>query len=249
MSGATSEPSATSAPSARKLQKQVAIASASCGVFGREGYTRATVDELAAAAGVSTRTLYNHFPGGKAMLFAAVVTWTSGQVRDAQLALIDAVLNPERPPRPEDLERDLVAFAHRVVGLMTEYADHFALVRHIHAEAGHVPPEVLEAWVSAGPAPVSRALADAMEGLDAAGLIDVRGDAALAVAHFMALTSHSISQLSHYGVLPLPEEQTDHLISAGVGAFLRAYRVGQDPKPTARPSRSPGPRPGATLDG
>ncbi|MFF3216213.1 TetR/AcrR family transcriptional regulator [Streptomyces sp. NPDC002886] len=217
MSGATS---------AKKLEKQIAIASASCGVFGREGYTRATVDELAAAAGVSTRTLYNHFPGGKAMLFATVVTWTSGQVRDAQIAQIEAVLNPERPPRPEDLERDLVAFAHRVIGLMTDYADHFALVRHIHAEADHVPPEVLEAWVNAGPGPVSRALGDAMAGLDAAGLIDVRGDAMLAGAHFMALTSTAISQLSHYGVLPLPKEQTDHLISGGVGAFLRAYRAG-----------------------
>ncbi|MFJ7268956.1 TetR/AcrR family transcriptional regulator [Streptomyces sp. NPDC099050] len=216
MSGATS---------AKKLERQVAIASASCGVFGREGYTRATVDELAAAAGVSTRTLYNHFPGGKAMLFATVVTWTSGQVRDAQIAQIEAVLNPERPPRPEDLERDLVAFAHRVNGLMTDYADHFALVRHIHAEADHVPPEVREAWVNAGPGPVSRALADAMAGLDAAGLIDVHGDAMLAGAHFMALTSHSIWQLSHYGVMPLPKEQTDRLISGGVGAFLRAYRA------------------------
>ncbi|MFF1408744.1 TetR/AcrR family transcriptional regulator [Streptomyces sp. NPDC058289] len=210
---------------AKKLEKQIAIASASCGVFGREGYARASVDALAAAAGVSTRTLYNHFPGGKAMLFATVVTWTSGQVRDAQIAQIEAVLNPERPPRPEDLERDLVAYAHRVIGLMTDYADHFALVRHIHAEADHVPPEVLEAWANAGPGPVSRALADAMAGLDAAGLIDVRGDAMLAGAHFMALTSHSIVQLSHYGVLPLPKAQTDHLIAGGVGAFLRAYRA------------------------
>ncbi|MDD9377931.1 TetR/AcrR family transcriptional regulator C-terminal domain-containing protein [Streptomyces sp. ZAF1911] len=212
---------------AKKLEKQIAIASASCGVFGREGYARASVDALAAAAGVSTRTLYNHFPGGKAMLFATVVTWTAGQVRDAQIAQIEAVLNPERPPRPEDLERDLVAFAHRVIGLMTDYADHFALVRHIHAEADHVPPEVLEAWANAGPGPVSRALADAMAGLDAAGLIDVRGDAMLAGAHFMALTSHSIVQLSHYGVLPLPKDRTDHLIAGGVAAFLRAYRVNQ----------------------
>ncbi|MFE4633832.1 TetR/AcrR family transcriptional regulator [Streptomyces sp. NPDC056773] len=225
--------------SARKLEKQTAIASASCGVFGREGYTRATVDELAAAAGVSTRTLYNHFPGGKAMLFATVVTWTSGQVRDAQTALIEAALDPARPPRPEDLERDLIAFSHRVIGLMADYADHFALIRHIRAEAEHVPPEVLEAWVNAGPGPVSRALGDAMAGLDAAGLIDVHGDAMLAGAHFMALTSHAVAQLSYHGVVPLPQDRTDRLIEGGVAAFLRAYRA----------HRSPGPHPGATLEG
>ncbi|GAA1146138.1 AcrR family transcriptional regulator [Kitasatospora gansuensis] len=212
--------------SPRKLEKQIALASAACMVFGREGYARASVDALAAAAGVSTRTLYNHFPGGKADLFRTVVTWTSGQVRDAQLARLGALLDPERPPGPEDLARDLIALARAFVGLMAEYPNHFALVRHIHAEADHVPPEVLQAWVDAGPGPVGRALAEAMAGLADAGLIDVHGDAAMAAAHFMALVSHSIVQLSHYGVLPLAKGESDRLIEGGVRAFLRAYRAG-----------------------
>ncbi|MEV0634435.1 TetR/AcrR family transcriptional regulator C-terminal domain-containing protein [Streptomyces sp. NPDC050619] len=211
--------------SPRKLEKQMAIASSSCTVFGREGYTRASVDALAAAAGVSTRTLYNHFPGGKADLFRTVVTWTSSAVKDAQLARLHALLDLEHPPRPEDLERDLVALARAFVGLMTEYPDHFALVRHIHAEVDHVPPEVLEAWQDAGPRPAGRGLADAMAGLAAAGLIDTHGDAALAGVHFSALTAHQIVQLSHYGVRPLPKEETERLITGGVAAFLRAYRA------------------------
>ncbi|MFJ9522008.1 TetR/AcrR family transcriptional regulator [Kitasatospora sp. NPDC101801] len=212
--------------SPRKLEKQIALASAACSVFGREGYARASVDALAAAAGVSTRTLYNHFPGGKADLFRTVVIWTSGEVRDAQLALLRALVDPGRPPRPEELERDLIALARAFVGLMADHPNHFALVRHIHAEADHVPPEVLAAWKDAGPGPVGRALAETMAGLAAAGLLDLHGDAAMAAAHFMALTSHSIVQLSHYGVLPLPKEQTDRLIEAGVLAFVRAYRAG-----------------------
>ncbi|MFE9439988.1 TetR/AcrR family transcriptional regulator [Streptomyces sp. NPDC006602] len=209
----------------RKLQKQIAMASAACTVFGREGYTRASVDALAAAVGVSTRTLYNHFPGGKADLFRTVVTWTSSEVKDAQLGRLHALLDPQRPPRPEDLERDLVALARAFVGVMTEFPDHFALVRHIHAEADHVPPEVLQAWHDAGPGPVGRGLADAMAGLAAAGLIDVHGDAALAGVHFSALTAHQIVQSSHYGVRPLPKEETERLITRGVAAFLRAYRA------------------------
>ncbi|MER5541380.1 TetR/AcrR family transcriptional regulator [Streptomyces sp. NPDC001118] len=209
--------------SPRKLEKQMAIASASCTLFGREGYARASIDALAAEAGVSTRTLYNHFPGGKAQLFQTVVTWTSNEVRDAQLARLHAVLDPERPPRAEELERDLVALARAFVGLMTDYPNHFALVRHIHAEADHVPPEVLKAWHEAGPGPVGRAVAEAMTHLADAGLLDTHGDAAMAAAHFMALTSHTIVQFTNYGVHPLPPAETDRVIRGGVAAFLRAY--------------------------
>ncbi|MFI1761967.1 TetR/AcrR family transcriptional regulator [Streptomyces sp. NPDC020800] len=209
--------------SPRRLEKQMALASASCTLFGREGYTRASVDALAAEAGVSTRTLYNHFPGGKAQLFRTVVTWTSSEVRDAQLAILRSVLDPGRPPHPDDLERDLVSLARGFVGLMTDYPNHFALVRHIHAEADHVPPEVLRAWHEAGPEPVGRAVTEAMAHLAEAGLLDVHGDAALAAGHFTALTSHTIVQFTHYGVLPLPQEKTDRLITGGVAAFLRAY--------------------------
>ncbi|GAA0294472.1 hypothetical protein GCM10010302_36430 [Streptomyces polychromogenes] len=209
----------------RKLAKRIALARAACAVFGHEGYARASVDALAAAAGVSTRTLYNHFPGGKSELFRAVVTWSSGEVRDAHVATVRALLDPARPPHPDDLERDLAALARALIDVMTEHPDHFALVRHIHAEADHVPPEVLAAWKAAGPAPVADALAGALAGLERAGLLDLYGDAELAATQFTALTSTSVAQLSHYGVLPLPEAQTDRLVRGGAAAFLRAYRA------------------------
>lgn len=136
----------------RKQARRIALARPTCAVFGREGYARASVDALAAAAGVSTRTLYNHFPGGKSELFRAVVTWSSGEVRDAHVAVVRALLDPGRPPHPDNLERDLAAVARALIDVMVEHPDHFALVRHIHAEADHVPPEVLAAWKAAGPA-------------------------------------------------------------------------------------------------
>lgn len=49
------------------------IVAAAYRLFYREGFQRAGVDEVAAEAGVTKRTLYNHFPS-KDDLFAAVLT-------------------------------------------------------------------------------------------------------------------------------------------------------------------------------
>ncbi|MEE6256927.1 TetR/AcrR family transcriptional regulator [Plantactinospora sonchi] len=205
--------------------KATAIAHAACEVFGRDGYTRASIDTIAAEAGASTRTLYNHFPGGKAELFRSVMRWSAGRVRDEQLARLRKHLDPERPPRPEDLERDLLALARAWVALMTDFRDHFSLVRHIHGEAGHVPTEVLDAWQEAGPRAVARELAAVMAALADHGLLDVHGDPRQAGTHFMVLISTDIVHRSYWGVAPLAPEETDRITAAGVRAFLRAYGV------------------------
>jgi hypothetical protein len=132
-------------------------------------------------------------------------------------------MDPERPPHPDDLERDLLALARAWVGLITDFGDHVSLVRHIYAEAGHIPTEVLDTWQEAGPRVVDRELTSAMAALGDRGLIDVHGSPAQAAAHFMALISTEITQRSYWGVNPLPPEETERLTSAGVRAFLRAY--------------------------
>lgn len=210
------------APRRARTNKAASISHAACEVFGRDGYSRASIDTIAAEAGASTRTLYNHFPGGKEELFRTVVQWSSGQVRDAQLALLKRYLDVDRLPRA-DLEQDLLALARAWVGLMAEFRNHFSLVRHIYAEAGHVPAEVLDAWQEAGPRAVVRQFAVAMAALDAAELVDVRGDPAQAAAHFMTLTSTDIVHRSYWGISPLPPEETDRITAVGVQVFLRAY--------------------------
>lgn len=81
-----------------RSDKAAAISRAACEVFGRDGYSRASIDTIAAEAGASTRTLYNHFPGGKEELFRTVVQWSSGQMREAQLALLARYLDADRLP-------------------------------------------------------------------------------------------------------------------------------------------------------
>ncbi|WP_394618345.1 TetR/AcrR family transcriptional regulator [Lentzea sp. JNUCC 0626] len=199
-------------------EKRRAITSAARKVFGRDGYSRAGVDAIAAEAGVSKRTLYNHF-SDKEQLFLDValegareVTAEIGRIMDRHLRKI------------VDLEQDLIDFTLDRVAAMQIFPDHFALVRAIEAEASRIPPVLLKAWIDAGPqtahlrlAPYLRALAD--RGL----LVFEDGDAERASAHLTLLTITEVNHQTFYGAVPLPEAEVTALVTSGVRAFLRAY--------------------------
>jgi len=69
--------------------KRRAIMDAAAQAFLREGYTRASVDAIAAAAGVSKQTVYNHF-GDKERLLVAVTAAIQGEVVRQLEELLDA---------------------------------------------------------------------------------------------------------------------------------------------------------------
>src|SRR3954451_17859176 len=54
-------------------QKQIAVRDAAAGLFITKGYVATTIREIADAAGVATRTVFNAFPGGKADIFDAAL--------------------------------------------------------------------------------------------------------------------------------------------------------------------------------
>ncbi|MFF2039991.1 TetR/AcrR family transcriptional regulator [Kitasatospora sp. NPDC058170] len=214
----------TPAPPRRGLaEKRQAITRAALTVFGRDGYTRASIDAIAAEAGVSTRTIYNHF-AGKELLFQTVVQDSAGQVRDAQLDVIE-----RRLAKVTDLEADFVAFGLAWVATLWEFGDHFALVRQINAEAGHLPKPLLDAWQETGPRRAMAELSRRFGELADQGLLEA-ADPALAAQHFVLLTGTEVTQRSYWGVHPLTAEQTEEIVSSGVRVFLRAY--------AARPARA-----------
>ncbi|MFI9329671.1 TetR/AcrR family transcriptional regulator [Kitasatospora sp. NPDC052868] len=197
-------------------EKRQAIVRAARTVFGRDGYTRASIDAIAAEAEVSTRTIYNHF-AGKELLFQSVVQDSAGQVRDAQLDVIE-----RRLAKVTDLEADLVAFALAWVAALWEFGDHFALVRQINAEAGHLPKPLLDTWQESGPRRAMAELSQRFGELADQGLLETP-DPARAAQHFVLLTGTEVTQRSYWGVYPLTAEQTEEIVRSGVQVFLRAY--------------------------
>ncbi|GAA1547768.1 TetR/AcrR family transcriptional regulator [Actinomadura kijaniata] len=190
--------------------KRRAILDGALAVFAREGYTRAAVDAIAAEAGVSTRTIYNHF-ADKAALFQAVVEESSTRVAEAQTAVIDRHLR-----KVVDLEDDLVEFGLDWTAPMTGHEAHTALVRRINAEAGHVPPDVIEAWQEKGPRRVIRALADHLRRLADRGLLEFDDPerAALQLMLLVGVTNWS------YRAAPRTDAEVEATVRAGVRTFL-----------------------------
>ncbi|GIH67997.1 TetR family transcriptional regulator [Sphaerimonospora thailandensis] len=195
-------------------EKRRAIIQAARTVFGREGFTRTSVDAIAAEANVSKRTIYNHFTH-KEHLFQTVILEGATQVAQAQAAIADRHLH-----KIVDIERDLIDFSLERVASLERFASHWALVRVIEAEATHIRPAVLEAWMEAGPRETLRILTWWMGDLTSRGLLRI-DDTAVAANLFNLVTFISVAQPTFYGAIPI--DGPDELVRNGVRAFLCLY--------------------------
>jgi AcrR family transcriptional regulator len=204
--------------------KRRAILAGALRVFARDGYTRASIDAISADAGVSTRTIYNHFVD-KAHLFQTVIQESATHVAAAQIAIMDRYLS-----KVTDVEADLIEFAQALAAPMNDFGDHFALVRQISAEAGHIPLRAIRAWQEAGPVRVRRELAGRMQQLADRGLLRI-ADPDQAAVHFMLLISGA--DTLRPGRHRRRAGRSDPVV-AGVRAFLFGYLPRPD---TAHPGR------------
>jgi AcrR family transcriptional regulator len=196
--------------------KRDAIATAARIVFGREGYTRASIDMIATTAGVSTRTIYNHFDD-KEHLFLTVIKESSTQVADAQIALIHQHLD-----NVTDLAPSLIAFGRAWATSTSAFAEHFALVRQINAEVAHIPQATLDSWQDIGPLRVRGELARRLQQLGDRGLLEI-DDADQAAIHLVHLSGAEVTNRSYYGAIPLSENEITQIATAGVQVFLHGY--------------------------
>jgi AcrR family transcriptional regulator len=193
--------------------KRQAIVRAARELFLREGFG-VGMDAIAAAAGVSKVTVYNHF-GSKEALFSAVITSAldeplGGASADALAALADA----------RDLRAALVEAARGWVRAVRANEDVAALRRLVAAEQ-HRFPELGRAWESHGPEGHHPAVAGALRTLADQGRLVVP-DLETAVIQLYALLVFPHLVFGTYGT-QVDDDLTDRLVVSGVDMFLAHY--------------------------
>ncbi len=199
----------------RSTRKRRAIVDAATSAFLRGGYRGTSMDEIAAAAGVSKQTVYKHF-ADKQRLFSEIVTTTvneaSDPVHDEVRGLQDS----------GDVEADLRRLARRQLVLVMQPRI-LQLRRLVIGEASRFP-ELGRIFYERGPGRAIPALATAFERLAARGLLHLE-DPLLAAAQFNWLVMSA--PLNHAMLLgedgPPDPADVEKWAEDGVRMFLAAY--------------------------
>jgi TetR/AcrR family transcriptional repressor of mexJK operon len=194
-------------PTTKARSKRDAILTAALTVFVREGYA-ASVDQVAAEAGVSKQTVYSHF-GSKERLFRACI---EGSKRDVHDELDSAT----------DLDSALRVYARAVLERVCS-AESIAFQRLLVAQAASFP-EAARIYDEAGPAHTRARLATFMARWIEARQLRADEPARLA-EDFLALLIGTRRQRLMLGLEAAPNEaEIGELSDHAVDVFLRAYR-------------------------
>jgi AcrR family transcriptional regulator len=194
---------------ANRIERQARLLEAALLVFSRDGYAGATMDAVAAAAGMTKPTLYQYFPSKEA-LFSAMLLGK----RDAMLEVFE---RPDGLDMVPTLWRFAWAYADTVMR-----PDLLALARLIIGEVQRFP-ELGRAYQASGPDQVLRGVMRYLESCRDAGRLAF-GDAELAAQDLWGLIlSAPRTQALHRPDEPLTREQVARYLNNGLRVFLRAY--------------------------
>ncbi|MBD3679795.1 MAG: TetR/AcrR family transcriptional regulator [Rhodobacteraceae bacterium] len=182
-------------------------------VFMRDGFEGASVDSIAAAAGVSKATLYSYFPDKK-LLFMEVAKTECGRQADAAISKVDPTLPAEQVLT--FAARTMVQFLFSDFGLQT--------FRIAVAESGRFP-EIGREFYASGPARAQAVLAEYLEARVAAGELRI-DDIELAAAQFPELCKASLHTKLILGLKSgVSQEEIDRVIAGAVEVFMARYRA------------------------
>ena len=207
---AAAAPKAAAPGRPKDLGKGSAILDAAKRLFTAHGFEGASMDQIAAEAGVSKLTVYSHY-GDKETLFAAAVkSYCEQQLPD--------VLFEERPD---------VALRERLLQVARAF---FAMISAPEAVAGHrilCSPRMADSslpqlfW-EAGPQRVQDAFAELLRRRAARGELVIEDVPRAAAQFFTLLKGEPHAQLV-FGCGGLRRHDTERHLEATVDLFLRAY--------------------------
>jgi AcrR family transcriptional regulator len=208
-----------------QCSKRVSILDAAAEVFCREGFSGASIDEIAAEACVSRQTIYNHYRE-KENLFVAVVEDVMNRANATLFSILSTF-----PDKPDQLEHDLTDFAVRLNRNCLCNQDGQFLRKLVQSE-GERYPHLFETWRQHGPGKVGMALSALFSRLSHQGALQIT-DCDLAARQFLALINADLQMITLFGGTPTDEE-LESAAGNAVHTFLRAYG-----KPTKLPEEVP----------
>lgn len=198
------------------MLKRDALIRGALAVFARDGYVKARIVDIAAEAGVSTRTIYNQF-GDKAGLFAAVIETAATAVVDQRVAMIEAHLGGG-----DNVVTALMGFAKEWVKQPTEFTPHMQLARRVEIERNHIPQEILDRGMARGPERVHRALALHLEHYCFTGELRAT-DPGLAAIHLLQLVEGAPAVRGFFDAAPPSAQTLAVMAEQAVHAYLWGY--------------------------
>lgn len=196
---------------ARKSEPIIASART---LFLERGYDGTSLDDVAAASGVSKTTVYSNFHD-KETLFARVLDEATSRADEIHTA-VHAPLDGEEPVADR-----LREFGRRLVtGILQP--DVVALRRLAVTEATRFPALAATYW-DRGPAPTVAMLTEALTRCRDRGELDVDDPGAAALGLAYALTGPPQDRALLTPDSPMPAADVDAHVDHVVAAFVRAY--------------------------
>ena len=201
---------------ARRGGSREAIVEAAERLFLERGFGAVSMDELAEAAGVARRTLYNQFTS-KEEIFREMLLRVAGQLEDAFPPGIETQGNVEHVLR-------LIA---RVILDLHKHPEYLGFLRMVVADSRQFP------WIAAEFAtvldPQAERLSRYLAHMTSLGVLDCR-DPLLAAHQLMGMLNEFSLWPWLMGRDRIPVS-TDHLVEESIRMFLQHYRLPQSRGP------------------